>query len=111
MDPKRPLPFFSEPTLSTFSARKSFLWRFTLPLVVSVILLFSNFDAQAVHPSFKRTSGGFGEEPLVFEHTEDEFSTSVEDTLHMDRISFAPRGDGLGYVSAFINRPVWIHFR
>ena len=101
MDPKRPLPFFAEPTLSTFLSGKNFLWRFTLPLLVAVVFLFSNFNVQANHPSFNRTMGGFGEESLAFEQTENGISTSVEDTVHMERISFAPRGDGLGYVIRF----------
>ena len=101
MDPKRPLPFFSEPTLSTFLSRKNFLWRVTLPLLVTAVYLCSNVNIHASHPSFNRTMGEFGEESLAFEQTEAGFSTSVEDTLHMERISFAPRGDGLGYVIRF----------
>ena len=101
MDPKRPLPFFSEPTLLTFLLRKNFLWRFILFLLVAAVSLFSNFNVRANHPYINRIESGFGEESVTFEQTETGFSTSIDDTLHMERISFAPRGDGLGYVIRF----------
>ena len=101
MDPKRPLPFFSESTLSPFLSRKNFLWWFTLPLLVTAVSLFSHFNVRANHPYSNGTESGFGEESVAFEQTEAGFSTTIEDTLHMERISFAPRGDGLGYVIRF----------
>ena len=41
------------------------------------------------------------EELVKSDHPVDEGSTKVDDTLKLERISFAPRGDGMGYVIRF----------
>ena len=84
MDPKRLSYSLSESHLSTSLFRISPLRGFLLPLLLTVIFLFGNVSLQADISSFERSLGGFS-----------------DDTLHLERISFVPRSDGMGYVIRF----------
>ena len=84
MDPKRLSYSFSESHLSTSLFRISPLRGFLLPLLLAVIFFFGNVSLQADISSFERSIGGFS-----------------DDTLHLERISFVPRSDGMGYVIRF----------
>ena len=96
MDPKRLSYFCSTPPLFAFLLRKLFLRAYPLSLLSTVIFMFGMLSPQAHSLSIEQLISMTDEELPKSDHPVDEGSTKVDDTLKLERISFAPRGDGMG---------------
>ena len=101
MDPKRPFYFCSTSPLLAFLLRKLFLRAHPLSLLSTVILMFGMLSPQAHSLSIERPISTIDKNFLKTDRPVNGRSTTVDDTLKLERISFAPRGDGMGYVIRF----------